>query len=427
MLEATKQGGNAMPVPSIAAGHHSGRVNRGLADERIASLDAFERIRAQAHEALDAIRLRCREDHNRILNGLDAPDAISPPCADKPLAETARATLQSHLPDVGWDANTRIKISRAFAEALADVAKEIAPHDCADELLDSEQLPTGNAAGLFAVVVDDEQPTDGEPSPAAVDETQEGGWIASAAEKQNTAWAAAFAQSPANEPNESAGLEELPTPVDLDLTQSATAPVDPDVEDLFIAPADLFEGRPQIEINTGDSTNCQGGPRAIAERRGRGRGRHWSLPGWPMSRLQIVLLVLLVADCILVGWRAEIVRALPQASSFYKLVGLSVNLRDLAFDGVVTAAEQHGSAPVLVVEGNIINVARMMADIPRLKFIVRNAAQQEIASWTGVASRTMLPPGEAVSFRTKLASPPPDTHDIFVRFVDNRDIVTAER
>ena len=236
-----------------------------------------------------------------------------------------------------------------------------------------------------------------------------------------------FRTEPRQRANESAGLEELPTPVDLDLTQSATAPVDPDVEDLFIAPADLFEGRPQIEINTGNSTNCQGGPRAIAERRGRGRGRHWSLPGWPMSRLQIVLLVLLVADCILVGWWAEIVRALPQASSFYKLVGLSVNLRDLAFDGVITAAEQHGSAPVLVVEGNIINVARMMADIPRPKFIVRNAAQQEIASWTGVASRTMLPPGEAVSFRTKLASPPPDAHDIFVRFVDNRDIVTAER
>jgi hypothetical protein len=151
-----------MPVPSIAASHHSGRINRRLGGERIASLDAFELIRAQAHEALNAIRLRCREDHNRIR--LDAPDAISPPYADKPLAEAARPPLQSHLPDAGLDANTRVKISRALAEVLADVANEMASRDCADELLDSEQLRTGNEAGLFAVVVDDEQPADGEPS-----------------------------------------------------------------------------------------------------------------------------------------------------------------------------------------------------------------------------------------------------------------------
>jgi len=145
-----------MPVPSIAAGHHSGRVNRGLGGERIASLDAFELIRAQAHEALNAIRLRCREDRNRSLNRLDAPDAISPPYADKPMAEAARPSLQSHLRDAGRDASTRIKISRAFAEAPADVANEMAARDCADELLESEQLRTGNEAGLFAVVVDDE-------------------------------------------------------------------------------------------------------------------------------------------------------------------------------------------------------------------------------------------------------------------------------
>jgi hypothetical protein len=129
-----------MPVPRIAAGQHSGRVNRGLGGERIASLNAFELIRVQAHEALNAIRLRCREDHNRILNRLDAPDAISPPYADKPLAEAARPPLQSPLPDAGWDANTRIKISRAFAEALADVANEMASRDCADDMRTSRYV-----------------------------------------------------------------------------------------------------------------------------------------------------------------------------------------------------------------------------------------------------------------------------------------------
>jgi hypothetical protein len=80
-----------------------------------------------------------------------------------------------------------------------------------------------------------------------------------------------------------------------------------------------------------------------------------------------------------------------------------------------------------VVEGKIVNSARTVADVPRLKFIVRTASRQEIYSWTAVPSRTLLPPGEAVSFRTELASPPPDTHDVLLRFVDPRDIVAAER
>jgi hypothetical protein len=126
-------------------------------------------------------------------------------------------------------------------------------------------------------------------------------------------------------------------------------------------------------------------------------------------------------------WRGEVVRGLPQTSSFYKLVGLSVNLRGLAFDGVATTTEQQEGVPVLVIEGNIINDARTVAEVPRLKFIVRDATQQKIYSWTAEPSRALLPAGETISFRTQLASPPPDAHDVLLRFVDNRDIVAAVR
>jgi hypothetical protein len=80
-----------------------------------------------------------------------------------------------------------------------------------------------------------------------------------------------------------------------------------------------------------------------------------------------------------------------------------------------------------VVEGNIFNAARKPENVPRLKFVVRNAARQEIYSWTAVPSRTALPPGEAVSFRTRLASPPADARDVLVRFVTRRDIMGAVR
>jgi hypothetical protein len=407
-----------MPALSIAAADHPVHVDRAAGCERVAGVDAFERIREQAHTALDAIRARCREDHNRIVKRLDATDATLPHSADKPLAAaTAATTTQPRFPDGGWDADARIRISRAFAEALAEAPNEMAwSHDCADELLDDEQPRTGNEAGSIVVEVDDEQP-DARFIVAAVDELKAGGWVASAADEHDTVSVAALAE---NKLNESAEVEAPPI-----------APIDLEVEEPPTAPVDLIEDRLQVEIDADDSADYPDGPleetQPFAGSRHRRRARDWSLPCWPMSRLQTAILVLLVVDCILVGWRPEIVRALPQTSSFYKLVGLSVNLRGVAFDGVATTTEQHEGVPVLVVEGNIVNGARTVADVPRLKFIVRNATGQEIYSWTAVPSRTLLPPGEAVSFRTELASPPPDTHDVLLRLVDPRDIVAAER
>ena len=42
--------------------------------QRTSSLNAFELIRQQAHEALNAIRARCRDDHDRILNRKSAAE-----------------------------------------------------------------------------------------------------------------------------------------------------------------------------------------------------------------------------------------------------------------------------------------------------------------------------------------------------------------
>jgi predicted Zn finger-like uncharacterized protein len=148
---------------------------------------------------------------------------------------------------------------------------------------------------------------------------------------------------------------------------------------------------------------------------------------WPLSRLQTGMLALALLDVILIGWRTDVVRALPQTASFYSLIGLPVNLRGLAFDSVATVTEQHEGVPILVVEGNVINTARRNEDVPRLKFILRNAAHHEIYSWTAVPVRASLSPGEGEGFRTRLASPPADARDVVVRFVNRRDLVAANR
>ena len=190
-----------------------------------------------------------------------------------------------------------------------------------------------------------------------------------------------------------------------------------------IAPVDLDEGQPPIDIGADHRADIE----SIAARRRQRPGVKRPKTRWPLSRLQTAIVALLFVDCLLVGWRSDFVRILPQTASFYASIGLPVNLRGLAFDGVITAAEQHEGVPILVVEGNVINDAHKIVEVPRLKFIIRNAARQEIYSWTAVPSRNALPPGEAVAFRTRLASPPPDARDVLVRFVTRRDMIGAVR
>ena len=204
-----------------------------------------------------------------------------------------------------------------------------------------------------------------------------------------------------------------------------------EVEAPPIAPVDLDAGRPPIDMPMADHVAERAGARqedieTFAARRSRrgARRRQWR---WSMSRLQTAILALLIVDSILVGWRKDVVRVLPQTASFYALMGLSVNLRGLVFEGVATSTEEHEGVPILVVEGKIVNDAGSIADVPRLKLAVRNAARQEIYSWTAAPPRATLSPGEAVAFRTRLASPPPDSRDVLVRFVNRRDIVAGTR
>ena len=202
-----------------------------------------------------------------------------------------------------------------------------------------------------------------------------------------------------------------------------------EVESPPIVPVDLDEGRPPIDIDAADFAERSIGPamdgESVAARRFHlGLG---SRARWPLSYLQTLILGLVIVDAIVVGWRNDFVRLLPHTAAFYALTGLSVNLRGLDFAEVATTAEQHEGVPILVVQGNVVNSARKVVEVPRIKFIARNAARQEIYSWTVAPSRSVLSPGESLAFRSRLASPPTDAQDVLVRFVNRRDVFAATR
>ena len=121
-------------------------------------------------------------------------------------------------------------------------------------------------------------------------------------------------------------------------------------------------------------------------------------------------------------WRAEVVRLLPQTAIFYKVVGLEVNLRGLAFKDIKVSNETVDGKPVLVIEGTIVGESKKPVELPRLRFSVRDAQGAEIYAWNAVLEQPVLKPGERAYFKSRLASPPPEGRNIDVRFFNKRDL-----
>ena len=121
-------------------------------------------------------------------------------------------------------------------------------------------------------------------------------------------------------------------------------------------------------------------------------------------------------------WRAEIVRLLPQTATFYKMVGLEVNLRGLAFKDIKVSNETVDGKPVLVIEGTIVGQTKNPVELPRLRFSVRDAQGTEIYAWNAVLEQPVLKPGDRAYFKSRLASPPPEGRNIDVRFFNKRDL-----
>jgi predicted Zn finger-like uncharacterized protein len=130
----------------------------------------------------------------------------------------------------------------------------------------------------------------------------------------------------------------------------------------------------------------------------------------PLAALAFVALVL---------WqRAPIVRALPQTAPLFSAIGMPVNLRGFALTQITSRLVTEEGQPVLVVSGDITAVGKGNSDVPPLSFTLRAVDGRVMYGWTAPAPRPKLDSGESVPFRTRLASPPAEGHDVVVRFAE---------
>jgi predicted Zn finger-like uncharacterized protein len=156
--------------------------------------------------------------------------------------------------------------------------------------------------------------------------------------------------------------------------------------------------------------------------------RLFSLPklsGMPSISAPIACLAMGALIVALMFWRADVVRLLPQTATFYKMVGLEVNLRGLAFKDIKITNETVDGKPVLVIEGVIVGETRKPVELPRLRFSVRDEQGAEIYAWNAVLEQPVLKPGERAFFKSRLASPPPEGRNIDVRFFNKRDLAAG--
>jgi hypothetical protein len=163
-----------------------------------------------------------------------------------------------------------------------------------------------------------------------------------------------------------------------------------------------------------------GHDRAAMIGRGASRATSWRLP-LPLSYLQLVVLGLAIADAAIIGWRADLVRAMPQTAGFYARLGLPVNVRGLRFDNFAVTTEWRDGAPVLVAKGAISNDTGKAEEVPRLHLVARNGEHQQVYAWAKPLARQALASGETMPFTSELTLPPLDTREIMVRFIDRDD------
>jgi predicted Zn finger-like uncharacterized protein len=146
----------------------------------------------------------------------------------------------------------------------------------------------------------------------------------------------------------------------------------------------------------------------------------------PRKPFQMSLPVAILLACtaimatFLLG-REQVVRTMPDTAAIFERLGLPVNLRGVEFRDVKGANEIVDGVVVLVVEGRLVNITGRPIELPRLRLAVRDASGKEIYTWTATAPKAQLDAGEAIPFRSRLASPPPDGASVEVRFFSRVD------
>lgn len=136
--------------------------------------------------------------------------------------------------------------------------------------------------------------------------------------------------------------------------------------------------------------------------------------------LQSVAAVLALLAVMMAGFvmRDTVVKAAPDLAGIYRLAGVEINVRGLAFRDVETIRARDSGQDVLIVKGIVENISKSVRPVPAIQFRIEGREGEEINVWSIRPNTNALQSGERVDFRTTMIAPPSSAANIEVRFVD---------
>lgn len=142
--------------------------------------------------------------------------------------------------------------------------------------------------------------------------------------------------------------------------------------------------------------------------------RHLSTP--VAAVLLIGFLVAFVAAAVIA--RDKVVAALPDFAGIYEAIGLPVNLRGMEITGLSARREMDGSTPVLVVEGDIVNIEDVSKPLPALRVMLKSSTGRDVYAWNYTLPQLNIDQQARIHFKTRLLAPPEASVTLEVRFTD---------
>ena len=116
-------------------------------------------------------------------------------------------------------------------------------------------------------------------------------------------------------------------------------------------------------------------------------------------------------------YRQDIAAIWPQSASVYSGIGLKVNAGGIDFRNVASKRESEDGQPVLVVTGEIVNLASRDLPIPQtVRVTLNDGDKRELYHWDFKPGAATLKPGGTLPFRTRLSSPPVAARELVVSF-----------
>jgi predicted Zn finger-like uncharacterized protein len=116
-------------------------------------------------------------------------------------------------------------------------------------------------------------------------------------------------------------------------------------------------------------------------------------------------------------WRRDaIVPHVPALAGPLAKIGLPVNLRGAEFENVASELINDPSGRFLIVQSQIRNITSRQIAITPIEIVVRDSGLKPIYTWAAEPPKVQLQPGETMQFRTRLAQPPQEAHDVQLRF-----------